>query len=52
MIHIAIQPPLPARMPRVELMERLTVLYAQGVTVDNSVGGATFDFSSYPRKAT
>ena len=51
-IHIAIQPPLPARMPRVELMERLTVLYARGVTVDNSVGGATFDFSSYPRKAT
>ena len=51
-IHIAIQPPLPARLPRAELMTRLTALYAQGVTVDNSVGGAAFDFSRHPRKAT
>ena len=30
-IHIAIQPPLPAKLPRAELMARLTALYAQGV---------------------
>ena len=30
-IHIAIQPPLPAKLPRAELIARLTALYAQGV---------------------
>ncbi len=52
-IHIAIQPPLPARLPRAELMERLAALYAQGVEgVDKSVGGDVLSFIGSPRKAT
>ena len=56
-IRIIILPPLPARLPRAELMARLTVLYAQGVAggvegVDNSGGAATLSFSKHPRKAT
>lgn len=52
-IHIAIQPPLPAGLPRAELMARLAALYAAGVpTGDNSVGDVPPGFSSHPRKAT
>lgn len=52
-IHIAIQPPLPARMPRAELMARLAALYAAGVVpVDNYVGAADSGFTANPRKAT
>ena len=37
-IHVAVLPPLPAKLPRAALMERLAELYAQGVApVDNSV---------------
>ena len=38
-IHIAIQPPLPARLPRAELMARLTALYARGVVEEDRAGG-------------
>ncbi|MCC6716567.1 MAG: 1-acyl-sn-glycerol-3-phosphate acyltransferase [Acetobacteraceae bacterium] len=50
-IHIAIQPPLPAGMPRAALMARLEALYAAGVSdVDKSVGVPLFRFSARPRK--
>jgi 1-acyl-sn-glycerol-3-phosphate acyltransferase len=52
-IHVAIQPPLPAGLPRAELMARLATLYAAGVQhVDNSVGGVPPGFSAHPSKAT
>ncbi len=52
-IHVAIQPPLPARLPRAELMARLAALYAGGVKpVDNSVGAVASGFTANPRKAT
>jgi len=51
-IHVAIQPPLPARLPRTELMARLAELYAAGVVpVDNSVGAPLSGFTTNPRKA-
>jgi len=51
-IHVAIQPPLPARLPRSELMARLAELYAAGVVpVDNSVGAPLSGFTTNPRKA-
>jgi 1-acyl-sn-glycerol-3-phosphate acyltransferase len=37
-IRIAIQPALPPRLPRTELLERLEAIYRAGVPVDNSVG--------------
>jgi 1-acyl-sn-glycerol-3-phosphate acyltransferase len=37
-IRIAILPPLPRRLPRTELLERLEAIYRAGVPVDNSVG--------------
>ena len=39
-IRIAILPPLPPRLPRAVLLERLDAIYRAGVPVDNSVGGA------------
>jgi 1-acyl-sn-glycerol-3-phosphate acyltransferase len=52
-IHIAIQPPLPANLPRGELMDRLAALYDAGPQpVDNSVGSTPAGFSTHPRKAT
>lgn len=47
-IRIAIQPPLPANLPREELLTRLQAIYAAGVSgaVDNSVGTASADFTS------
>ena len=39
-IRIAILPPLPRRLPRTELLERLEAIYRAGVPVDNSVGSA------------
>lgn len=51
-IHIAIQPPLPAGMPRAALMERLAALYAGGIdAVDKSVDSTELGFSICPRKA-
>jgi 1-acyl-sn-glycerol-3-phosphate acyltransferase len=38
-IRVAILPPLPPRMPRGALLERLDAIYRAGVSVDNSVGG-------------
>jgi len=50
-IHIAIQPPLPAGLPRAVLMERLAALYAGGVdAVDKSVDSTTSGFSASPRE--
>lgn len=37
-IRIAILPPLPPRLPRTELLERLEAIYRAGVPVDNAVG--------------
>ncbi len=37
-IRIAILPPLPPRLPRTELLERLEAIYRAGVPVENSVG--------------
>jgi 1-acyl-sn-glycerol-3-phosphate acyltransferase len=39
-IRIAILPPLPRRLPRAELLQRLEAIYRAGVPVDNSVGSA------------
>jgi 1-acyl-sn-glycerol-3-phosphate acyltransferase len=39
-IRIAILPPLPRRLPRTELLERLEAIYRAGVPVDNSVGSS------------
>ncbi len=55
-IHVAIQPPLPPRLPRAALMERLTKLFAEAPAiiakdVDNSVGVVSGRFSTHPRKA-
>ncbi len=50
-IHIAIQPPLPAGLPRAALLERLVALYAGGVdAVDKSVDSTISGFSAYPRE--
>lgn len=51
-IRIAIQPPLPAGLPRAELMDRLAALYAAPIPVDNSVGAAPIGFTDESRKAT
>lgn len=52
-IHVAIQPPLPARLPRAALMERLAALYARGaVPVDNSVDSAVPGLNDHPSRAT
>jgi 1-acyl-sn-glycerol-3-phosphate acyltransferase len=52
-IHVAIQPPLPPRLPRAALMDRLAALYAQGVgPVDNSVDSATPRLNDHPSRAT
>ena len=40
MIRIAILPPMPRRLPRAELLQRLEAIYRAGVPVDNSVGSA------------
>lgn len=51
-IRVAIQPPLPAGLPRAELMDRLAALYAAPIPVDNSVGAAPTGFTDESRKAT
>jgi 1-acyl-sn-glycerol-3-phosphate acyltransferase len=51
-IRVAIQPPLPAGLPRAELMDRLAALYAAPIPVDNSVGAAPAGFTDESRKAT
>ena len=51
-IRVAIQPPLPAGLPRAELMDRLAALYASPIPVDNSVGAAPTRFTAESRKAT
>jgi 1-acyl-sn-glycerol-3-phosphate acyltransferase len=50
-IHVAIQPPFPANLPRAELMDRLAALYAAPIPVDNSVGSALSGFTARSRKA-
>ena len=51
-IHVAIQPPLPAGMGRAALMDQLATLYAGGVgAVDKSVESPSAEFSLNPRKA-
>lgn len=49
-IHVAIQPPLPAGLPRAELMARLAALYAAPPAVDNSVGTVPLGFTAEARK--
>lgn len=51
-IRVAILPPLPAGLPRAELMTRLAALYAAPIPVDNSVGAAPAGFTDESRKAT
>jgi hypothetical protein len=52
-IHVAVLPPLPARLPRAALMERLAELYARGVVpVENSVDSAAPDLNNNPSRAT
>ena len=52
-IHIAIQPPLPAKMPRAALLERLAELYAGGVgDVDGDADPMHFGFSKPSGQAT
>lgn len=51
-IHVAIQPPLPANLPRAELMDRLAAIYASPILVDNSVGAEPIGFTDESRKAT
>ncbi len=47
-IRIDIRPPLPARLPRAELLHRLAAIYAQG-PVDNSVGEGESPLTAHPR---
>jgi 1-acyl-sn-glycerol-3-phosphate acyltransferase len=50
-IRVAILPPLPAGLPRAELMARLAALFAAPIPVDNSVGAAPAGFTDESRKA-
>lgn len=56
-IRIAVLPPLPAGLPREELMRRLAEAYAQGYAslrnpgaVDNSVGNGARNFANCPNR--
>ena len=54
-IHIAVQPPLPAGLPRAEILGRLEAIFADAPArlasaVDNSVGEPRRQFSKWPSR--